>query len=188
MKKLLPLTLITGTVLSFAGCTSVPEQKPARPRLTFGVPHGKVKYAPVKPDGLELKFFGRNEFQAGRPASLTFALANNGVKKVSIPEWLSNESDNIGLFVQPAQPGAFEPDESKWVQLTFDFKRPMMHYPITLLPGNQALVSKNLDFVEKMMIPPGQERLFFLRAELTLESLSLSSKTMLIRVTSNVKR
>ena len=188
MKKTLLFTLVAGTVLSFTGCSSAPEQKPARPRLTFGVPHGKVKYAPVKHDGLELKFFGRNEFQAGRPASLTFALANNGVKKVSIPEWLSNESDNIGLFVQPAQPGAFEPDESKWVQLTFDFQKPMIHYPITLLPGNQALVSKNLDFVEKMMIPPGQERLYFLRAELTLESLSLSSKTMLIRVTPNVKR
>ena len=188
MKKFLLFTLFAGTILNFCGCASAPEKKTVRPRLTLGVPHGKVKYTPVKHDGLELKVFGRNEFQAGRPASVTFALSNNGVKKVSIPEWYSNEPDNIGLFVQPTQPGVFEPDERKWVQLTFDFKEPIMHYPITLFPGNQALVSKNLDFVEKMMIPAGEERYFFLRAELTLESLSLSTKTVLIKVTSNVKR
>ena len=105
-----------------------------------------------------------------------------------IPEWYSNESDNIGLFIQPVASQLDEPKENKWVRLTFDFKKPILHYPITLMPGNQALVSKELDIVEKMMIPPGEERLFLVKAELTLDSLKLSSRVILIRVTSNIQR
>lgn len=189
MKICSALTIIAASAVVFCGCTTTDQpEKKSRPRLIMGVPHGKVKYKPVRSDNLELKSLGKKVFRAGRPASLTFAVANNGFKKVMIPEWYSCESDNVGLFVQPMQPGVFEPDEKKWVQLTFDFKEPIMHYPITLLPGNQALVSKNLDFVEKMMLPPGEERMFFVRAELTLESVKLSSKIIVVKVTSNIRK
>ena len=169
------------------GCARTEKAAP-RQRMAMGVPHGKVEYKPVSAEGLELRCFGKTTFQAGRPATLTFALSNQGYRKVRIPEWYSNESDNIGLFIQPVASQLDEPKENKWVRLTFDFKKPILHYPITLMPGNQALVSKELDIVEKMMIPPGEERLFLVKAELTLDSLNLSSRVILIRVTSNIQR
>ena len=185
MKNLLAAATLFSILL--CGCTQTEKAVPHQ-RMAMGVPHGKIEYKPIKPNGLELKCFGKTTFQAGRPAVLTFALANTGYRKVRIPEWYSNESDNIGLSIQPAASGLNEPDEKKWVLMTFDFKKPILHYPITLMPGNQALVSKELDIVEKMMIPPGEERLFFVKAELTLDSLKLSSRVILIRVTSNVQR
>ena len=167
------------------GCVRVEQNK--KPRMAMGVPHGKVKYAPVDATGLVLKVFGNTVFRAGRPASMTFALANRGDKKVYIPEWFSNESDNVGLFIQPYQDGTIEPDEKKWIQVGFDFKQPILHYPVTLMPGNQVLISKPLNVVENMMIRPGEERMFFVKAELTLESLKLASEPYLIRVQSNIQ-
>lgn len=187
MKKAVLFLIFTVIAVWFAGCAQTEKTVP-RQRMAMGVPHGKISYKPISSEGLELRRFGKTVFRAGRPAVLTFALANNGYRKVRIAEWFSHESDNIGLFIQAAAPGAVEPDESKWIRLTFDFKKPIMHYPISLMPGNQALISKKLDIVESLMIPPGQERCFFVRAELTLESLKLSSAPVLVRVTSNIQQ
>ena len=187
MKTFMFCSITAMALALFSGC-STPEKPVARTRRAMGVPHGKIEYKPIKSDGLSLRSFGKSVFRAGRPAVLTFSLANNGYRKVQIPEWFSHESDNIGLFIQNAEAGITEPDENKWVRLTFDFKKPVLHYPITLMPGNQALISKKLDIVESLMIPPGQERRFFVRAELTLESLKLSSAPILVRVTSNIQQ
>lgn len=165
-----------------AGCVT---QEAPRQKMAMGVPHGKVKYKKIKADGLELRCFGRNVVRAGRPANLTFALKNNSNRMVRIPEWFSHESDNLMIFIQPWISGMVEPDEQKWIRLDFDYKMPIFHYPITLMPGNQVLVSKELGVVEKLIVRPGDERRFFIRAALTLESLPLVSDVSVLTVTAN---
>ena len=173
---------VAAVVMLFSGCAGKSEiQKSAK------VP-APVKFEKVKADGLSLKILGTPVARAGRPGVITFALANDGHLKVNIPEWFSNESDNVGIYIQPLLSGMVEPDESKWVRLEFEFKKPIMHYPVTLMPGNKLLIAKQVDFIKNMMIQPGDERMFFFRGELTLESLPLTSRVGILRVTSNVER
>ena len=153
----------------------------------MGELHGEVKFEKVNPENLELQILGSPVARAGRPGVVTFALANKGMKSVRVQEWFSNESDNVGVFIQPVLPGMFEPDEKRWVRLAFEFKKPVLHYPITLMPGNKVLVSKEIDFIKNIMMPPGEERMFFFKGALTLDSLPLTSKVGVLRVTSNVE-
>ena len=179
--------VFAAAVLLFAGCAGKSEAV-KKDKVAMALPHGQVKYEKVKADGLSLKILGNPVARAGRPGVITFALANDGVVKVNIPEWFSNESDNVGIYVQPLLSGMVEPDDSKWVRLEFEFKKPVMHYPVTLMPGNKLLISKQVDFIKNMMVKPGEERMFFFRGDLTLESLPLSSRVGILRVTSNVER
>ena len=154
----------------------------------IGIPYGKVKFSPVKTDGVSLNILGRPVARAGRVGVITFALANDGAAKVDILEWFRHESDNLGILIQPMLSGMTEPDEKKWVRLPFEFTKPVTHYPVTLMPGNKLLISKNVDFIKDMILPPGEERMFFFKGELTLESLPLSSRIGILRVTSNVEK
>ena len=173
-------------VLVVCGCVSNKADK--KIRVAMGIPHGQVKYEKISPENLELNILGSPVARAGRPGVVTFVLANKGQKKVSIPEWFSNESDNVGIFVQPVLPGMLGPDEKRWVRLPFEFKQPILHYPVTLMPGNKLLVAKEIDFIKNIMMPPGEERMYFFKGALTLESLPLTSKTGILRVTSNVEQ
>ena len=172
--------LAVGALL--AGCVT---REAPRQKMAMGVPHGKVKYKKISADGLELRSFGKGVVRGGRPANLTFALKNNSNRMVRISEWFSNESDNLVIFIQPWISGMVEPDEQKWIRLDFDYKKPIFHYPITLMPGNQVLVNKELGVVEKLIVQPGDERRFFIRAALTLESLQLVSNVFVLTVTPN---
>lgn len=172
--------LAVGTLLT--GCVT---QEAPRHKMAMGVPHGKVKYKKIKADGLELRSFGSTTVRGGRPGRLTFALKNNSNRTVRIPEWFSHESDNLVIFIQPWMSGMLEPDDKKWIRLDFDYKMPIFHYPITLMPGNQVLVNKELGVIEKLIVRPGDERRFFIRAALTLESLDLVSNVFMLTVTSN---
>lgn len=155
--------------------------------VAMGELHGQVKYEKVDPENLELQILGSPVARAGRPGVVTFALANKGTKTVRIQEWFSNESDNVGVFIQPVLPGMIGPDEKRWVRLEFEFKKPVLHYPVTLMPGNKVLVSKEIDFIKNIMMPPGEERMFFFKGALTLDSLPLTSKVGVLQVTSNVE-
>lgn len=183
MKKQIVLFMSAlSAVLVLAGCVT---QEAPKQRMAMGVPHGRVKYKKISPEGLELKIFGKTAVRAGRPARLTFALANNSNKTVRIPEWFSHEPDNVVIFIQPVMSGMVEPDDSKWIRLDFDYKMPIFHYPITLMPGNQVLINKELGVIEKLIVSPGDERFFFIRAALTLESLEVVSSVIMLRVTPN---
>ena len=173
--------VVAAVVLVLAGCASK-DGVAKNPRTVA------VKYEKIKADGLSLKILGNPVARAGRPGVITFALANDGPVKVDIPEWFSCESDNVGIYIQPLLSEMVEPDDSKWVRLEFEFNQPILHYPVTLMPGNKLLVSKQVDFIKNMMVQPGDERMFFFRGELTLESLPLSSRVGILRVTSNVER
>ena len=187
MKMFCNIAVIGAMALLFAGCSGKDSAAGKAP-AAMGIPHGNVKFTPVKAEGLSLQILGNPVARAGRPGVITFALSNEGGAKVDINEWFSYESDNVGIYIQPLLPGMIEPDERKWVRLEFEFHKPVMHYPVTLMPGNKLLIAKNVDFIQNMMIRPGEERMFFFKGELTLDSLKLSSRVGILRVTSNVDK
>ena len=82
MKKAVLFLIFTVVVVLFAGCAQTEKTVP-RQRMAMGVPHGKISYKPISSEGLELRRFGKTVFRAGRPAVLTFALANNGYRKIA---------------------------------------------------------------------------------------------------------
>lgn len=187
--KLLSVNLLVVSVLSCMLCGCAADKGGEKKiRVAMGIPHGQIKYEKIDAKDLELQVLGNPVARAGRPGVVTFALANKGEKKVHIPEWFSNESDNVGIFIQPVLPGMTGPDEKRWVRLPFEFKEPVLHYPVTLMPGNKVLVSKEIGFIKNIMLPPGEERMYFFKGALTLDSLPLTSKLGILRVTSNVEQ
>ena len=164
------------------GCTSGEPEMP-RMKMAMGVPDGEVTYKPVEAAGnLKLRMVSRPEVFAGEKTSLVFSIANLGRKEVSIPEWYGFEPDNLVVYVQPWLSKMTEPDPDSWTELSFDLKKPVLHYPIVLLPGNQVMIAKELPFVEKLQVSPGKERRYFVRAETNLKSLKLKTDVTVLKV------
>lgn len=169
--------------LLLAGCTSSnPEKEMPQYKMAMGVPDGKINYKPIPTKDLSFAMISKCDVNAGKKCELVFALSNKGMKEISIPEWYSNEPDNVIVSVQPWLPGMTQPDPENWTELSFDLKKPVLHYPLTLLPGNQALVSKSLDFIDKLAVSPGKMRRFFIRAKLNLKSAPLLSEVYVLQV------
>lgn len=176
------LTAAMLTALLFSGCVRK-ERIPRTMIGEFDTP-GK-KYAPVNPAGLKIQLISKPVIHAGKSASLIFSLRNQSNNRINIREWLSNEPDNLVLYVQPYLTGMTAPDPASWTKLELPRKRPVIHYPLILMPENQVLVTKNLDFIAKLYVPPRSERRFFLRAESTLQSLKLASEVIVLHVLPN---
>ena len=162
-----------------AGCAA--PQKPPMQR-TFGVPDGMVKYPRIDAEGLYLEMVSQPRLYAGEPANLVFTLRNSGQKAATIDEWYRNEGENLLLLIQPCLPGMNAPDPDAWIEISEPMQKPVIHYPLILLPDNQVMIAKKLDFIGKMQVAPGMERRFFLRAKLTLKSLDLSTEIITLRV------
>ena len=168
-------------VLLFAGCSSTPPTMP-KMKMTMGIPDGTVEYKPVDARNLSLKMLSIPTVYAGEKTSLIFALGNDGNRTVSIPEWYTWEQDNLTLYVQPWLTGMTEPHPDGWTELSFDLKTPVMHYPVTLLPGNKVMITKELPFIEKIHVSPGKYRRYFVKGKLNLKSLPLESKVIELQV------
>lgn len=168
-------------LLIICGCTSTPKEMP-KYKVAMGIPDGSVKYKPIPADGFNLRLISKGDVFAGTKTELVFALANNGSKEVTIEEWYSHEPDNMVIKVQPWLTGMKKPDPEAWIELSFELKKPVLHYPLTLLPGNQALISKNLAFIEKLQVSPGKMRRYFVQGVLNLKSLDLKSDVYVIQV------
>lgn len=140
------------------------------------------EYPPLKDAQLSLEIPGKREFIAGEPARIPFLLRNRGTKSVRIAEWYKNEPDNVTVYCQVWFPGAKEPDENLWIELEDERKEPALRYPLDLAPGNMTVVNKDLVFVENLVVSPGAERRYFLRGELNLQSVKLSSPVIAISV------
>ncbi|MBE6356456.1 MAG: hypothetical protein E7058_05005 [Lentisphaerae bacterium] len=182
--KLLPAVLLTAII---SGCVSK-EPPPPPQKMAFGVPDGTAKYKPVSAKNLSLQLVGKPTAHAGERTVLTFMLTNTGMTKIEIPEWYSNESDNIVLFAQPWLTGMKKPDDANWVELSFDLKRPVFHHPLILMPDNKVMVAKELPFVKNIRkISKGMERRYFIKAKVNLKSLKLESDVLVLRVLPNNK-
>lgn len=180
MKNYLPV-FAAAALIGISGCSSIPENTP-KMKMALGVPDGMVKYDPISANGLVLRWVGKKEAYAGTKTSLIFTLTNNSGKQVSIPEWYSCETDNVVIYIQPWLNGMKEPVRDGWIKLSFDLRQPILHYPLQLMPGNQVMVEKKLDFVEKLHVSPGKERRYFVKASLNLKSLKLNSEVSVLRI------
>lgn len=176
-------------VLLWTGCSSTPPEMP-KMKMTMGIPDGTVEYKPLSPaesSDLSFQMISKPTVCAGEKTALIFALSNDGNRSISIPEWYTWEQDNVVLFVQPWLTGMTEPHPESWIELSFDMKQPVMHYPVTLLPGNKVIVTKELPFIEKLQVSPGKARRYFVKAKLNLKSLPIESEVITLQVLSKNK-
>ena len=167
------MLLAAATAVGVVGCASsaTPERKTKRAMGTLP----QENYAPLTDYKLMLRTDSRKTLRVGEGGEITYALRNLDKKTVRIVEWFSHEPDNVIVYCQPWLTGMTVPDENAWIPLDFDLHRPPVRYPLELMPGNQVLVTKRLDFVDKLAITPGSERRYFIKAKLNLRSVSVTS-------------
>ncbi|MGE4565531.1 MAG: hypothetical protein AB7F32_11720 [Victivallaceae bacterium] len=151
-----------------AGCVT----EVLTPQTKFGEVNAKKKDFPVLEDcQLEFVSVGPLNFKTGEAVKLSFALRNKGLKPVRIPEWRMNETDNIRIYCQNWLPNSGDkPDPNLWVRIDDEVKQPELRYTLELMPDNQAIVTRKLDFADSLVISTGAERRYFIRAELNLKS------------------
>jgi hypothetical protein len=174
------LSLLAVPLLILVGCSSAPEVP--KMKMAMGIPDGQIEYKPVNTADLNLRLLSNTDLYAGQKTELVFALSNDGRKTVNIPEWYSNETDNITVSIQPWLTGMKEPDPDSWIELSTELKKPVLHYPLTLMPGNKALISKELGFIENLKVSQGKFRRYFVKAKLNLKSVELQSKVYTLQV------
>ncbi len=168
MRRRLAAALLPA-LLFLAGCASDSGEKP-------------LAFTPVPADHLEFGPAGSLVMEAGSPGELTLALRNQGLDKVYIPEWRINEPDNVKLYIQPRPPQMEAPDEEMWIEMDDPVRTPEYRYRLELYPRNQVLVKRSLEFVENLVLRPGTERRYFVKAELNLTSLPLKTEVFEISV------
>lgn len=181
MKKTLsllcrPAAALCLLLISAGGCVVTETSKTALGTMP------KENYPPIIRHRARLELAGSRQLIAGLPGSLTFTLTNGGTEPLKVPEWYSYEPDNVIVYCQPWLPGTNAPDELGWIPLSFDLHKPPVRYPLELLPGNRVSVTKELPFIEKLTVSPGAERRYFVKGELTLTSLKLSTPVAAIAV------
>lgn len=177
----LPLACAAVSALFISGCVSADQSK--KIELPFGeVASRDGKFAPLKDAKVEFKTLGAMHFKPGEPAELRFGLKNLSDKLLTIPEWHFTAEDNVQLYGQPWLPGMEVPDEKAWVSFNEEIAQPARHFKLDLLPGNQAVVTKKLDFVESLVVSTGAERRYFFKAELNLTSLPRSTGVFVVVV------
>ena len=168
MRRRLAAALLPALLL-LAGCASESEPK-------------VYTFAPVPAEHLVFGPAGSLVMEAGKPGELTLALRNQGQDKVYIPEWRINEPDNVKLYCQPRPPQMEAPDEELWIEMDDPVRTPEYRYRLELYPRNQVLVKRTLGFVENLVLRPGTERRYFVKAELNLTSLPLQTEVFEISV------
>ena len=182
MKNPLALAVLSGLLLAAAGCSSQPEiHTPG-----YGEKPAGYKFEKIKDAKLELTFVGPKSLKAGTPGQVFFSLKNVGNNPISIEEGRMNEQDNLRIECQVWLPGQKEPDPDRWLALDQPVKQPELRYDLKLNPGNEARVAKNLEFVESIVVTPGAERRFFIRASLNLTSVKCYSPVAAIAVTPGI--
>ena len=181
MKKL--YFLLALCVLSVTGCV---QTKIAKQETYFGV-ESKKDFPKIKGVQLELAITGSPELISGRDKSVTFILKNLSNNPLSIPEWYSHEPDNIEISCQIWFPNQTAPDEDRWITYPVVLKHPVRHYPLRLGGKMFVTIDVPLGFLEHLIVAPGTERRYFLKAKLNLKSVSAESKVTAITVKPPVK-
>lgn len=180
MKNAFFLFAIAALTLT-VGCARTEPEMP-KLKMVMGIPDGTVEYPTIPTKNLSLKMISAPTLYAGEEGELIFALANKGRRQISIPEWYAYEQDNLSVFIQPWLPGMTEPDPERWFDLSEELKKPVMHYPLTLMPDNQVMITKKMDFVKKLTISKGMTRRYFVKAGINLNSLPLESDVYALQI------
>ena len=122
------------------------------------------------------------EVISGSPAILELTLTNTGSKLLNVPEWYQEEANNFLVHFRPL-PTNETPAEAiaaEWYMIAPEFTKgnqpERRHF--SLAPGNTAICSVPLDFVE--YLPADTNMIFIAFAELNLTSLTATSPMFLI--------
>ena len=164
--------LLPAVVIVLSGCV---QHQVVEDRLGMGIATDR-EFPPLERYKLELSMVDSGFLRAGQDKSVTFILRNVDTIPVAIPEWYSNEADNLVIDCQIWFPNTAIPADDAWVTLPVTLKQPPLRYPLKL--GAQMFVSIEvpLDFLNGLRVERGTERRYFLRAKLNLSSVKAQSK------------
>ncbi len=173
----LPFLVSTAALTVFAGCVR------EKGRANYVEVNGSdVQFKKIENVHASFAPTGQLSFVAGKPVRLSFALKNIGGRPLRIPEWRMYDVDNVRLFCQPWLPGMSEPDDAAWMSMNEPIRRPELRYALELMPSNQVIVTMELNFAKDLVVSSGAERRYFVRAELNLSSLPMSTGVFVIAI------
>lgn len=134
------------------------------------------KFDPIDSSDLAIEIVGKREKIAAPNQKICFKLVNNGKKSITIDEWHLNEMENFSVECQVWVPNTTDPDPDGWIEITERPEKLSHYYPLTLAPGNMALIDVPLNFLSTLVISPNAERRYFIRIKSALKSLNIESK------------
>ena len=155
----------------FCGCIRTEESGVQ----VAGFTENNKEFAKISNSDLSLVMVGEHEKIAAPDQSVRFKLINNGTKSITIEEWHLNDIENFTVDCQAWLPGTREPDPDSWIPLIDAPEKFSRHYPLTLDPGNMVLVDIPLEFLSSLVISPNGERRYFIKATLSLQSVTVTS-------------
>ncbi len=142
----------------------------------------RQSFPEVKGAKLELAVSGNPELISGRDRKVTFILKNLSDSPLNIPEWFSNEPDNIEISCQIWFPNQLAPEPDRWITYPVVPKRPIMRYPLRIGAKMFVSVDVPLEFLNHLIVKPGTERRYFIKARLNLNSVKAESKVSAITI------
>ena len=110
----------------------------------------------------------------------------NGVMIVTTKNGSENMRTQVNatvetMITQPVNMVDFV-DGPTWMELYNEVKQPALRYPLDLWPNNRVMISQDFPVVENLVISPGAERRFFIKAKLNLNSVDVESPASAIAV------
>ena len=179
MKHLLYILAVSVLVFA-AGCAA--EKTVVEKKLGFGF-KDRGNYPKLKDYKLSLELSpGTRRFRAGEAGELTFILRNTSGKALRIPEWYKFDPNNLDVSCQIWMPVTSAPDPDMWLNISMPVRRPVWRYPLTIPAGEKVFVSTRLDFPANLVISPGAERRYFIKARLNLKSVEVNAPVEYITI------
>ncbi len=164
------LLILTLLVIFSSGCVRT-EIKSKRRSGNSNLTHSSEK---IDVSTLSLAFSGSKDKTNALGQIIPCTLTNKGQKTVTLNDWRIHDLDNITLECQVWYPGTDAPDPDAWVPIHEPAKI-SAPYPLTLKPGNMLTIDIPVDFLSSLVISENAERRYFIRAKLTLDSITVST-------------
>ena len=117
-----------------------------------------------------------------KDANVKLRLRNNGNKKVRIDEWYIKTEDNVILYYREFDLDVKNFVAKEWTKISPVIKDKGLRFELVLMPRNSVLITKNLDFLGKLNLKPGEKKRFLVLAELNLHSVRVRSSMFSVEV------
>lgn len=175
-KALLPSALLAAALCA-ASCSS---ETAKTPKASGQTPAFNV----IKDCNLQLEVVTpETEYFRGDVApSITFRLRNDGLKPVTVYEWMAKEQDNIKIHYAKCDGTLNHIPQSEWKLYEPKLKEPLMRVPLDLYPKNMALIKTELSFIKDALAgsSDGGRVSYAVVGELNLKSVSAKSKPFIV--------
>ncbi len=181
--KLFVMILMTALCAGFCGCTTATTSRVETTALDKLNEQYRLVYKKIEDASINIAAISEEViFHSGQPAFLDITITNNDSKLLHIPEWYQEAGNNFLINFRP-----FKKDETpeeainaEWFLVAPEFVKGEQpkHSHLSLAPGNTAIYSVPLDFIED--IPAERDMIFIAYAELNLTSISATSPMFII--------